>query len=96
MTKPKQAGSGTESGYNGWANYETWNVALWISNDEFLYKMACKYRDMGYRAFADDLMELDNPKDDTIHQIAYETPDNVSWTSADLDIEELDKLLEDL
>ena len=26
-----------ESGYNGWKNYETWNVALWIDNDRGSY-----------------------------------------------------------
>lgn len=26
------------SGYNGYANYETWNVALWLDNDEGTYK----------------------------------------------------------
>lgn len=24
------------SDYNGWSNYETWNVALWLGNDEAL------------------------------------------------------------
>lgn len=26
-----------ESGYNGWKNYETWAVALWIDNDQGTY-----------------------------------------------------------
>ena len=25
------------SGYNGWTNYETWNVKLWLDNDEGSY-----------------------------------------------------------
>ncbi len=29
--------SGDEKGYNGWTNYETWLMALWIDNDQGLY-----------------------------------------------------------
>tara|TARA_R110000744_G_scaffold210306_2_gene329402 strand:- start:75 stop:428 length:354 start_codon:yes stop_codon:yes gene_type:complete len=29
-------------GYNGWHNYETWVVNLWLSNDEGSYDHACE------------------------------------------------------
>ena len=31
-----------DQGYNGWSNYETWNVALWMQNDEGLYNLAAE------------------------------------------------------
>ena len=33
----------TNNTFNGWSNYETWNVALWLQNDETLYSIARHY-----------------------------------------------------
>jgi hypothetical protein len=35
--------TGDEQGYNGWKNYETWAVALWIDNEQSSYEWS---RDM--------------------------------------------------
>lgn len=84
--------------YNGWANYETWNVALWIQNNPGLHTLAKQFKGQPapYRKLVAILREKANPKDYTNHQIAFETPDNVAWDSADLDINALNKLLEAL
>lgn len=82
--------------YNGWSNYETWNVALWIQNDMGLYNMAKQYRSAGYRTFAIAMLDLEDTKDDTIHQIAFETPDNVVWLDTNLDFDALDEMMGEL
>tara|TARA_R110002020_G_scaffold453111_2_gene667786 strand:+ start:1043 stop:1294 length:252 start_codon:yes stop_codon:yes gene_type:complete len=33
----------TVKGYNGWTNYETWNVALWLQNEYWLYNVTKSY-----------------------------------------------------
>jgi len=35
------------NGYNGWSNYETWGAALWISENEDLYRQMIDQRDAG-------------------------------------------------
>jgi hypothetical protein len=78
-----------DESYNGLANYGTWNVALWIQNDEGLYQMAKRFRRKGYKAFTESIIELGG-------EIARETPDGVPWDYSGLDIEALDEMIADL
>lgn len=39
-----------DKGYNGWKNYETWNVALWLDNEQSTYNAR--------RAMAQEAWEL--------------------------------------
>lgn len=70
--------------YNGWANRQTWNVALWIGNDEGLYRLALECAD--YAAFAEQMRELGQS----------ETPDHVAYNDSGLDTDELDNLIREL
>lgn len=48
------------TGYNGWTNYETWLVALWLNNDRLTYDAleAIKAEDGSVRSKAERLEEL--------------------------------------
>ena len=75
----------TTETYNGWANYETWNVALWLGNDEGMYDLARGYRHHGYKSLSHVLVELFGPQ----------TPDGVHWQDCELDIFALSDMLEE-
>ncbi len=85
-------------GYNGWKNYETWNVALWIGNDEGLYLMAKESRD--YASFVDSLREVYGECADAGRSLgkpgAFQTNDRVSWTDSALDTGSLDEMIAEL
>lgn len=75
-------------GYNGWANYETWNVALWIGNDEGLYEAALQYANSRrpYRELVDELISYG----------LTETPDGVAWDSPSVRVRELNAMIAEL
>ena len=82
--------------YNGWKNHATWNVALHIGNDEGPYRMAKELDN--YKQFQDIMAEtaMFNPTDGKARMIGIQTIDGVSWTDESLDIEELDKMIQEL
>ena len=75
--------------YNGWANYETWNVVLWIGNDWGLYQLAL------------DVVRNGGTYVDLINAIllncgATKTPDNVAYNDAKIDLRAVNEFLADL
>lgn len=80
--------------YNGWTNYHTWNVAVWINNEEPIYKQAVGYASVvhkpTYNGFV-RIMEATLP--DRLKKI---TPDGVSWTDPTLDIRALDGMMREM
>lgn len=74
------------SDYNGWKNRETWNVNLWLMNDESLYNMlmACG-KELTYRDFATNYLVYTSAG----------TPDGVAWLDESLDYAALDEVLKE-
>ena len=80
------------TGYNGWKNYETWNVALWIGNDEGLCDDA---KTCGsYDEFVEFLRMVYGGN--CRSAIFFQTPDGVAWNDSGLDIEALDEMIAEL
>ncbi len=73
----------TDNTYNGWTNYKTWNVALWIGNTEALYNLACAVWIKDYSDFTAFMLKSKS----------IGTDDGVAWNDPDLNTAELDDLI---
>ena len=81
---------------NGYATYETWNAALWIQNDEFLYNTAkacveyCANFETPWEKFQRCMME------GQIGRYLGSTGDGVAWNDPAIDAEEMNDVLHEL
>lgn len=79
-----------EKEYNGWKNKATWNVALWLSNSEGLYRAAAEFM-KGYNG--------KHPYSRFIKEMGMgdeRTGDNFKWLSVGLDYEGLNEMMREL
>lgn len=76
-----------ENSYNGWANYATWNVSLWIYNDEILYhELSDKQRVMKRR---EETWTEDSAMEFISSLFNGKTPDDVRLDSREIEWEEI-------
>ena len=72
----------TPEKYNGWNDWTTWNVALWIRNDQTYYNIATECKD-----YMDFLYEMQSMIG------SFATPDGADWGEAN--IEEMNEVIEE-
>ena len=82
--------------YNGWANYETWNASLWISNDEFLYNTAkaCVLYREGLETPWEKFVRC--MTDGQIGRMLGKTEDGVAWNDPEIDADEMNEMIWEL
>lgn len=73
--------------YNGWKNYETWNVVLWIANDYPTY-----HASQGYKRYPQPFLSFRQELRDGMLKCTT-TGDGVSLWDRGLDIERLNEMI---
>ena len=84
----------TDNTFNGWANYETWNVSLYIQNEYQFYKAALSYVDyqntlclpIKYDEYIAYFMDI----------LGKKTADGVEWNDKSIDRDEMNEMLTEL
>lgn len=76
--------------YNGYKNRETWNVALWLQNDNTLYTIASAFmkRNTTRSPYRDFIFYVKRGI-----ALPDRTPDGVNWLSHKLSYRELNEVM---
>ena len=84
----------TNTTFNGWTNWETWNASLWINNEEPMYRLAQDYveqaRRFGQRISYDALIPALECR------FGQMTPDGCRWMDGKINTDEMDEMLSEM
>jgi len=69
----------TDTSYNGWRNFETWNVVLWLGSDFALYQIA-----QAHKTFTNPYLSIRKQLENSFNYMV--TGDGVSLYDPRLDI----------
>ena len=77
-----------DGSYNGYANYQTWNVCLWLSNDEMLHTLAkhCESYDH-FKILIREVLDKS--------LLRFETPEGVAWSDSGVNLAEMKEYWEE-
>jgi hypothetical protein len=88
--------------YNGWRNWQTWNVALWIGNDESLYRLALTVKGAPdpYAEFqavlGPGIAGFRFGRDSRAYLQVRETPDGARWADETIDTAAINEMMRGL
>ena len=74
--------------YNGYKNYETWNVILWIANDYPVYNAS-----QGYKRYPQPFLSFRDDLSKSLMLKCRTTGDGVSLWGSELDIKAIDEAI---
>ena len=74
----------TDTEYNGWTNYETWNAALWLGSDQGLYEITRRAMDYNHLLEIFECYGIER------------TGDGVRWDDPKINKVEMDETIEEL
>ena len=81
--------------YNGWKNYETWNVALWLDNDYFNYSILMMQSVKTFDDFLNKIQSNVFNNLDANYDYKNKTGDGVLWKDPKVDVDEInEKIME--